>query len=193
MWVLNVDTAGKTHKDIQTVEIESPRILSSRKNTQCLEEIVRHFEGGMDIPSCLLALELIFTTLLKDREMLIEVVPLKPVEKTSENQYKEWLKNVYEECYTKMLQSIENGSHKIQVQGLSTAMNILSYEGKFPLEAKDNYVPLTKLKAVLMKILSNKQNNAHLINKYTEYLLFDDILFFTWKVLPSLTAKIQPK
>lgn len=79
--------------------------------------------------------------------------------------------------------------------GLSTAMNILSQEGRFPLETKgslDNYVPLPKLKSLLMKILSNKQNNSQLINKYTEYLLFDDILFFTWKVLPSLTAKSNP-
>lgn len=79
--------------------------------------------------------------------------------------------------------------------GLATAMNILSYEGKYPLEQKgsfDNYVPLIKLKYVLMKLLSEKQNNTHLINKYTEYLMFDDILFFTWKLLPSLTAKSNP-
>lgn len=74
-------------------------------------------------------------------------------------------------------------------------MNILAYEGRYPLEAKgtlENYVPLGKLKAILMKILSNKHNNTNLINKYTEYLLYDDILFFTWKVLPSLTAKSNP-
>lgn len=79
--------------------------------------------------------------------------------------------------------------------GLSTAMNILSFEGRYPQEHKgmlDNYVPLVKLKSVLIKVLSDKQNNAHLINKYTEYLLFDDILFYTWKLLPSLTAKYNP-
>ena len=39
---------------------------------------------------------------------------------------------------------------------------------------------------------SNKHNNSQLINKYTEYLLYNDILFFTWKLLPSLTAKTNP-
>lgn len=31
-----------------------------------------------------------------------------------------------------------------------------------------------------------------MINKHTEYLIFDDILFYTWKLLPSLTAKSNP-
>lgn len=43
-----------------------------------------------------------------------------------------------------------------------------------------------------MKLLSNKANNANLINKYDEYLVYDDILFFTWKLLPHLTAKSNP-
>lgn len=73
-------------------------------------------------------------------------------------------------------------------------MNILSHEGRFPIELKsfENYVPLSKLKAILFKILSNSQDNILLINKYTEYLLYDDILFFTWKLLPFLTAKSNP-
>lgn len=73
-------------------------------------------------------------------------------------------------------------------------MNILSHEGRFPIEIKsfENYVPLSKLKAILIKILSNSQDNIQLINKYTEYLLYDDILFFTWKLLPFLTAKSNP-
>lgn len=74
-------------------------------------------------------------------------------------------------------------------------MNILIYEGKYPLEQKgalDCYVPLNRLKSILMKILSNKQHNPHLITKFEEYLVYDDILFFVWKVLPNLTAKSNP-
>ncbi|CAH1178914.1 unnamed protein product [Phaedon cochleariae] len=169
--------------------------LTSRRNADSLMNIINHFDAGEDLPSCLLTLEMIFTSLLKERHMFIEIVPLKPVEKTEENQFKTWLRNVYEECFTKILQCLEHSSQKVQMQGLATAMNILSHEGRFPLESKgsfDNYVPLMKLKSVLMKLLSNKQNNMQLINKYTEYLLFDDVLFFTWKILPSLTAKSNP-
>lgn len=80
-------------------------------------------------------------------------------------------------------------------KGLSTAMNLLGHEGRYPLEPKnslDCYVPVNKLKTILMRLLSNKVNTAALINKYQEYLAYDDILFFTWKVLPQLTAKCNP-
>lgn len=53
------------------------------------------------------------------------------------------------------------------------------------------YVPLKKLKSVLIKILFGNSNNAHLINKYTEYLTYNDILFNTWKLLPSITQKMS--
>lgn len=185
----------KSLKISKLLRLKANEFLSARKNPENLHSIVRHFESGADLSSCLLTLELIFTNLLKDRNMYIEVVPLKPVEKNEINQYKEWLKSVYESCFSQILETFDNDSNKIQIQGLSTAMNILSFEGKFPLENKGNfecYVPLNRLKPILMKLLSNKQNNVHLINKYTEYLLYNDILFFTWKLLPSLTAKTNP-
>lgn len=71
-------------------------------------------------------------------------------------------------------------------------MNLVSHEGKYPLETKGSqasYVPLNKLKQILMKILSNKASSLNLINRYQDFLLYDDILFFTWKILPHLTAK----
>ncbi|XP_044252320.1 nucleolar complex protein 4 homolog B [Tribolium madens] len=185
----------KPLKISKQLRLKAHEFLSSRKNPENLLTIVRHFESGADLSSCLLTLELIFTNLLKDRDMYVEVIPLKPIEKNETNQYKEWLRNLYENCFNKILETFENDSNKIQIQGLSTAMNILSCEGKFPLENKGNlecYVPLNRLKPILMKLLSNKHNNIHLINKYTEYLLYSDILFFSWKLLPPLTAKTNP-
>lgn len=79
--------------------------------------------------------------------------------------------------------------------GLSTALNLITFEAKYPLESKnnpENTFPLGKFKALVMKILSSKQNTAHLINKFEEYLIYDDILCYTWKILPSLTAKSNP-
>lgn len=201
----------KPSKICKQLRVKAREFLSSRKSSEKLMEIVRHFESGLDLSSCLLAVELIFTQLLKDKTMLIEIVPLKPAEKTEEIQYKEWLKNIYHECFNKIVDCLDSSSHKLQNQGkskilnrilcnarylgLSTAMNIISHEGKSPLESKgtlETYVPLHRLKLVLMKLLSNRTNNIHIINKYTEYLLYDDILFFTWKLLPGLTAKSNP-
>ncbi|RZC36232.1 CBF domain containing protein [Asbolus verrucosus] len=185
----------KPVKISKQLRLKAQEFLSARKNPENLLDIVRHFESGADLSSCLLTLDLIFSNLLKDRSMYVEVIPLKPVEKNEVNQYKEWLRNIYESCFNRILETFENDSHKIQIQGLSTAMNLLSHEGKFPLETKgslDSYVPLNRLKPVLMKLLSSKHSNNQLINKYTEYLLYNDILFFTWKLLPALTAKSNP-
>lgn len=186
----------------------------SKGNSDYLVEIIQHFESGADPISCLLTLEMVFTQLLRDRRMLIEIVPLKPIEKSPENEYKQQLRNIYEQCFNNVLNCIERDSQKIQFQGnietiknlnntflkhcssgLSTAMNLLSNEGRFPIESKgsyENYVPLNKLKGILSKLLFSKHSMVHLINKYTEYLMYDDILFFTWKVLPLLTAKTNP-
>lgn len=74
-------------------------------------------------------------------------------------------------------------------------MNMLAQEGKSPLDSKgphDAPVPLNRLKPILMRLLSNKLNRGPLINKYTEYLLYNDILCYTWKLLPSLTTKANP-
>lgn len=74
-------------------------------------------------------------------------------------------------------------------------MNLLAHEGKHPLEPKgslESYVPVNRLKLILMKVLSSKASNVNLINRYQDFLLYDDILFFTWKVLPHLTAKRIP-
>lgn len=74
-------------------------------------------------------------------------------------------------------------------------MNLVAHEGKHPLEPKgslESYVPLNRLKLILMKLLFNKANSANLINRYQDFLSYDDILFFTWKILPHLTAKRNP-
>ena len=107
----------KPVKISKQLRLKAQEFLSSRKNTENLLDIVRHFESGADLSSCLLTLELIFTNLLKDRSMYIEVVPLKPVEKTEINQYKEWLRNVYEGCFARISECLESDSHKIQIQG----------------------------------------------------------------------------
>ncbi|KAK9887763.1 hypothetical protein WA026_000078 [Henosepilachna vigintioctopunctata] len=187
------NSENKSLKPSKHLRLKAQEFLSCRKKNEILSGIIQHLDSGNDIPSCLLSLELIFTTLLKDKYMFIEIIPLKPVEKTEENEYKMWLITVYEECFQKVLDCLESTSNKVQIQGLTTAIALLANEGKYPLENRSSneqcYVPLNKLKSVLLKLLSSENNNIYLINKYTEYLLYNDILFNTWKLLPSLTQK----
>lgn len=74
-------------------------------------------------------------------------------------------------------------------------MNLIGHQGSYPVDNRSSteyYLPLSKLKGVLMKMLSNKQVNTSIINKFEEYLQFNDVSFFTWKVLSPITAKSNP-
>lgn len=110
----------KSTKIAKVFRTKAQEFLSSPKYADNLVDIVRHFESGADLSACLLTLELIFTNVLKERHMFIEIVPLKPAERTHELQYKQWLRNIYAECFDKILNCSEAGSTKIQTQGECT-------------------------------------------------------------------------
>lgn len=108
----------KPIKISKQLRLRAQEYLQNTKHTENLLEMIRDFEYGADQHSYLLALELIFTNLLKDRAMFISIEPLKPVENTPENLHKNWLKNVYEETFAKILQCFDSSSLKIRSQGL---------------------------------------------------------------------------
>lgn len=107
----------KPVKMSKLLRLKAQEFLSSKRFSDNLVDIMKHFSAGADLTSCLLSLELIFTNLLKERQMLIEVVPLKPIERSPEIQYREWLRSIYEECFSRVLNCCENSCAKIQTQG----------------------------------------------------------------------------
>lgn len=92
--------------------------------------------------------------------------------------------------------SIEKSRPTIQLQALTTALKLLAQEGKTPLEPTTNlgyYLPLHRLKPILMSLLSPEKDNINLINRFQEIAGYSDALYYTWKCLPSLTPKRQPR
>lgn len=169
--------------------------LASRKNSSNLVDILNHFESGANQSACLLTLELIFTELLKRGEMYQEIVPLKPLEEQNhEVQYRMWLREIYDETFHKMLQCMECAKPNAQMQAFITAMKLIAWEGKYPLEPKSNeyYFPVYRLKLVIMKLLSSERNNTHLLQKFQEYSAYPDVLYYSWKLLPPITPKTHP-
>lgn len=114
----------KPLKISKALRTKAQEFLSSRKYADNLIDIIKHFESGLDMSPCLLTLEFIFTHLLKQKLMYIEIIPLKLVENNVENQYKEWLKNLYEEVFMKILDCMENSHNKIQLQGNLLLINL---------------------------------------------------------------------
>lgn len=71
-------------------------------------------------------------------------------------------------------------------------MKFIAWEGKYPLDAEEPNFPISKLKAILTKLLSSNSNTSHLITSLQEYTAYSDVLYITWKLLPGLTPKAQP-
>ena len=106
------------------------------------------------------------------------------------------MRNCYEEIWEKLLTAIERGRSTVQLQALSTGIKLTAEEGKFPLEPIGDlnyYFPLHRLKPLLMALLSPEKDNANLIGRFEEISNYPDALYYTYKCLPSLTPKRQPR
>ncbi|XP_055547924.1 nucleolar complex protein 4 homolog A [Wyeomyia smithii] len=175
---------------------KTSEFLASPRNTRQLEEIIGYLKEcnarKAAVVPCLLALETIFVELLRRNEMRIWVKPLKPVETSSDLAYKQCLQEQYKDAFSAILEGFNHDKQAESTQSLTTAMKLIVAETKNPLEqgaiASNNF-PLGKLKNILQAVLSSERLNTHLINRFMEYASHLDIVYFCWKVLPSLAPK----
>ncbi|XP_062563766.1 nucleolar complex protein 4 homolog B [Armigeres subalbatus] len=139
----------------------------------------------------LLVLESIFCELLRRNEMQLIVHPLKPAEASSESSHKQWLQVQYKESFSAILDSFGHEKTAESSQALTTAMKLIVAETEHPLEGGSVTVhfPLGKLRQVLQAMLSSERSNTHLVNRFLEYSAHLDIIYFCWKILPSLAPK----
>lgn len=142
------------------------------------------------IPS-LLVLESIFCELLRRNQMQIIVHPLKPAEVSSESSHKQWLQAQYKESFSAILDAFGHEKTAESSQALATAMKLIVAETEHPLDGASGTVhfPLGKFRQVLQAILSSERSNTHLVNRFLEYSAHLDIIYFCWKILPSLAPK----
>lgn len=142
------------------------------------------------IPS-LLVLETIFCDILRRNEMQIVVQPLKPVEESPRSSHKQWMQAQYKETFSAILESFAHEKPAESSQALTTAMKLIVAETENPLEPGSGSVhfPLSKLRQVLQAMLSSDRVNIHLVNRFLEYSAHLDVIYFCWKILPSLAPK----
>lgn len=169
--------------------------LASPKNTNHLTEIISYLKEcnvrKAAITPSLLALETIFTELIRRNDMRIVVQPLKPLEESFDLSHKQWLQNQYKDAFS----AIQEGfAHEKQIEGaqaLTTAMKLIVAETENPLDAVSDttHFPLPKLKHILQTMLSSEKLNTHLFNRFMEYTSHLDMIYFCWKILPSIAPK----
>ncbi|XP_024891465.1 nucleolar complex protein 4 homolog B [Temnothorax curvispinosus] len=168
--------------------------LASRKHANNLVEIIGYWDESTC--SCLLTIETMFVEVLRRGDMYTErTIALTISEPNPESRYTTWLRNCYEDVWKKILASMEKNRSTIQLQALTTAMKLMAEEGKAPMEPHDNpgyHFPLHRLKLILMTLLSPEKDNTNLISRFQEITGYPDVLYYTWRCLPSLTPKKPP-
>lgn len=176
--------------------------LGSPRNASPLEEILGSLKEGNarngTIHPSMLALELVFTELFRRNDMRIVVRPLKPVEESSELAHKQWLQSQYKEAFSAILEGCGHERQNESALALATAMKLVAAEAQNPLEISAQHgedggsmahFPLVKLKQILQAMLPSDRSNANLISRFQEYDSYLDVIYFCWKLLPSLAPK----
>ncbi|XP_055389054.1 nucleolar complex protein 4 homolog A [Condylostylus longicornis] len=178
------------------LKLKANDFLNSRKHANNLVDLIQFFEESLrkeqNVSSCVLTLEVVFTELIKRRECYIEIKPLKPKDTSAETKYKEWLLERYEDFFRLLLLAFKCEKSADSTQALTTSMKLLSWEGKYPIEhnTPDNYYfPVNRFRTILIQLLSTEASSYHLIARFKEYSEYLDVVFYAWKVLPSLTPK----
>ncbi|XP_063710163.1 nucleolar complex protein 4 homolog A [Culicoides brevitarsis] len=130
---------------------------------------------------CLLVLEHVFTELLKQNAF-----PL--LADVSDDKSVPWLTAKYEETFRVIISGICHEKQSEGVQAMVTAMRLISAETRFGTPDVKIF-PMEKLKQILEQLLSPKRQTNYLINRFSEYSSYPDVLHFTWKLIPTLAPK----
>ncbi|CAK1548038.1 unnamed protein product [Leptosia nina] len=169
--------------------------LNSRKHANNLADIIQMFEAESDsFTPVLLAIEVIFTELLKRGDLVQEVVPLKPSDQQSpEAEYRKWLKECYEAALSRALECMKRGKTVSRLQALVTLCKLMQAEGKYPLESMNGYYfPSVRLKNIFNVLLDSEVPMSAQIMRFQEFTEYRDLQQFGLKVLTTIAYKKSP-
>ncbi|XP_021922554.1 nucleolar complex protein 4 homolog A isoform X2 [Zootermopsis nevadensis] len=150
-----------------------------------------------NVQPCILALEMIFTEVLKRREICRDfTAAANEHEVNAETKYRVWLLECYEDTFMRLLSIMSKHKSSMQLQALTTMMKLLSLEGKYPVDYRENqeyYFPVQKLRPIVLELLSSECSRENLIARFQEFTAYEDVLYYVWKLLPTIVLnKKQP-
>lgn len=108
-------------------------------------------------------------------------------ENSPENNYKQWLRDRYNETFDLVIECLDSERHSDAQQALNTCMKLLTNEGLNPLEEHENNLnnnfPILQLNKVISKLLLSQRIMKNVIVKLSEYTTYDDFCFYVWKLI----------
>ncbi|XP_052865084.1 nucleolar complex protein 4 homolog [Anopheles cruzii] len=174
----------------------------TRSTTALLELIAFQKEclaRNAPLTPCLLTMEYLFTELLRRNDMRPTAtaaerpagVPLENASPSLAN-HKQWLLAQYRETFGLIVAGLNHDKQAEACQALTTAMKLLIAEAHNAPEATSSgelQFPVGRLKQILITMLSAERLNTHLFNRFQEYSYYLDVIYFCWKLMPSLVPR----
>ncbi|XP_053680057.1 nucleolar complex protein 4 homolog A [Anopheles nili] len=171
---------------------KAAEFLACTRTTATLLEIIEYFKECLarkaPTTPCLLTLEYLFTELVRRGEMRsFSTNGEVPFDNDLQANHRQWLLEQYTETFELIVEGINHEKQVEASQALATAMKLLAVESHHQSDAEQ--FPATRLKQVLMAMLSSECLNKHLFHRFLEYSSYLDVIYYCWKAVPSLVPR----
>ncbi|CAH0388655.1 unnamed protein product [Bemisia tabaci] len=174
---------------------KAEEFLKNRKNANNLVELAADLDDPASAYiSNVLAIDLVFSKLLSRGDLSPQILSS---EDSVEIEYRNWLKENYDLCFSKLLQLVIKGQkHTLQVETLSVIFKLIAAEGKYPVDdginPKQYYFPIHRLQQLYSAFLSSDRSIKKLLPKLEEmFSSFLDVVYFSWMALAGAVSAVK--
>uniref|UniRef100_A0A1B6E3T7 CCAAT-binding factor domain-containing protein n=1 Tax=Clastoptera arizonana TaxID=38151 RepID=A0A1B6E3T7_9HEMI len=164
-----------------------------RKFSNNLVDILAHFENINAIsPACIIAVENIFTKILKEKQMSTTHLEKDGNIETPEYKYRIWLQECYNESWEKLQNTLMNGQFTVKLQAMVTLFKFIAAEGTNPYKSsKQHPFPILKLSKILEIVCLDDKDFNKFVDRIKEYLEFKDVQYFIWRAVEPLVSTVN--
>lgn len=168
--------------------------LSSRKYANDLIDIIAKLQDDDEafVLASIRSVHKLFSNYLEIGEMLLDG---KSCDDAKERKYKAWLRDRYKDAVERLLELLLHNSSNVQEFALSVLMKFVAKESKHSLKSaseKQSSFPFNLFKNILTTLLSDRVNNQALLNRFQEFIEYDDLRYYILKIAWS-TCRRLPK
>ena len=164
------------------------KILEARSNTKLIPDLIQALSEKSTTKSALNGLLKVFTHLIKKGD-------LKPANTQNESdpayKYSTWICKVFDEAFEKIVELIDqNDEQSCKILCLTTSIKLLKLAHE-DLDEKKTWTTkdINRFKEIIESVVSKDHKNANLIDRFQEYLEYNDAKYYTIQILSKMAKK----
>ncbi|KAM3939934.1 nucleolar complex protein 4 homolog [Leptodactylus fuscus] len=177
------------------------QVLENRANANFVFDILEYMESEQEdvVLMAIRTCTRLFEALLEKGDIYIGDLPAEDDRDSdslsAEDKYKIWMRDRYNSCLSRLVEFLYSDFIDVPAMALCMLMKFVQLEGKFPLESatwKDSYrFPRHLLKIVIDGLLYKKDTTGHVIDRFKEFLEYDDVRYYTMSLINESLAQAQ--